>query len=209
MVRVFRISASDSLLESLISQQRCPLTVLANNLSAREGIPAQKSRNTNRKRQNKKDAADSKRENPLQLQNRQLAQELADAGGCTALVSDRVEFFGEQLTECQDGQRKANGVVLVCSKEEHAVSKPTPDEHISHNPTHKMRRMERDSTNPVQRGKVPRQRSRDSCNVDSAWGRRVAEIQEAQVEEVDDEQQFGDPEVVAHPEVDEAEEQQV
>lgn len=72
-----------------------------------------------------------------------------------------------------------------------------------------MRRMERDSTNPVQCGKVPRQRSRDSCNVDSAWSRRVAEIQEAQVEEVDDEQQFGDPEVVAHPEVDEAEEQQV
>ena len=106
MVRVFRISASDSLLESLISQQRCPLTVLANNLSAREGIPAQKSRNTNRKRQNKKDAADSKRENPLQLQNRQLAQELADAGGCTALVSDRIDFMANNLQNARTDNAK-------------------------------------------------------------------------------------------------------
>lgn len=45
--------------------------------------------------------------------------------------------------------------------------------------------------------------------MDSARGRAVAEVGEAQVEKVDDEQQLGEPEVATDPQVDEAEEQQV
>ena len=69
--------------------------------------------------------------------------------------------------------------------------------------------MERNSTNPVQGNEVPRQRSRNGADVDSARGGAVAEVCKAQVEEVDDEQQLGDPEVAAHPQVDEAEEEKV
>lgn len=51
----------------LISQQRRPLAVLANDLSTREWIAAEQSRYTDRKRKNKEDAADGERKDPLQL----------------------------------------------------------------------------------------------------------------------------------------------
>lgn len=70
-----------------------------------------------------------------------------------------------------------------------------------------MRAIERHGADPVQRDEVPRQRARDRADVDGARGGAVAEVGEAEVEEVDDEQQLGDPEVRAHPEVDEAEEE--
>lgn len=69
--------------------------------------------------------------------------------------------------------------------------------------------MQRNGTDPVQRDKVPRQRSADNADVDQAGGSRVAEVSSAQIEKVDHEQQLGNPEVAAHPEVHEAEEQQV
>jgi hypothetical protein len=69
--------------------------------------------------------------------------------------------------------------------------------------------VERHGADPVQRDEVPGQRTRDRADVDGARGGAVAEVRKAEVEEVDDEQQLGEPEVRAHPEVDEAEEEQV
>ncbi|KAJ8106087.1 hypothetical protein OPT61_g9774 [Boeremia exigua] len=105
--------------------------------------------------------------------------------------------------------RKPNRVVLVRRKEEHAVAQPAPDEHVRHNTAHEMGRVESHSADPVQGDEVPSQRARNRADVDGARGGRVAEVRKAQVEEVDDEQQLGEPEVAAHPQVDEAEEQQV
>ena len=64
-------------------------------------------------------------------------------------------------------------------------------------------------SHPVQRNKVPCQRAGDGTDVDRAWGGAVAEVGEGEVEEVDDDEQLGEPEVGAHPEVDEAEEEEV
>lgn len=69
--------------------------------------------------------------------------------------------------------------------------------------------MQRHGADPVQGDEVPGQRAGDGPHVDGARGGAVAEVGEAEVEEVDDEQQLGEPEVRAHPEVDEAEEKQV
>ena len=64
-------------------------------------------------------------------------------------------------------------------------------------------------TNPVKRHEVPCQRPRNSADVDQPRRRTVPEIREAQIEEVDDKQEFGKPKVAPRPEVDEAEEQEV
>lgn len=64
---------------SLIPQQRRPLALLAHNLPSRKRIPPNQARHPDRKRQHKQQPADRKREDPLQLQDRQLGEELADA----------------------------------------------------------------------------------------------------------------------------------
>lgn len=116
---------------------------------------------------------------------------------------------GRELTERQHRERETHGVVLVRRQEEHAVPEPAPDKDISNNASNQVRRVESNSTNPIQGRKVPRQRASNSANVDSTGRGRMAEVSEAQVEEVDHQQQLGKPEVAAHPQVDEAEEQQV
>lgn len=113
------------------------------------------------------------------------------------------------LTESQHRQGEAHRVVLVRCEEEDAISNPTPDEHVRDDSTHEMCRVECHSADPVERDEIPRQRARHSTDVDGARGGAVAEVGEAQVEEVDDEQQLGDPKVAAHPEMDEAEEQEI
>ena len=45
----------------------------------------------------------------------------------------------------------------------------------------------------------------DDGDVDGAWGGGVAEVERRQVEEVDDEEELGEPEPAAHPEHEEAE----
>jgi hypothetical protein len=193
----------------LIGEQRRPLAVFADNLSSRKGVTTEQSRNANRKTQNEEQTADRKRKNPLQLQDGQLAQELSHTSGCTSLAKPNSTKFPSRLTECQDRQRKAHSVVLVRRQEEHSIPDPSPDEHIGNNAPNEMRRVERNRANPIQRDEVPRQRASDSSNMDRARRGTVAEVREAQVEEVDDQQQLGEPEVRPHPEVDEAEEQQV
>lgn len=64
-------------------------------------------------------------------------------------------------------------------------------------------------TNPVQGDKVPCQGTRDGANVDGAGRGAVAEVGKGQVEEVDDDEELGEPEVRADPEVQEAEEEKV
>lgn len=65
------------------------------------------------------------------------------------------------------------------------------------------------SANPVKGDEVPSQRSADSSNVDETGSSAVAEVCQGQIGEVDHEEQLGKPEVRAHPEVDEAEEEQI
>lgn len=65
------------------------------------------------------------------------------------------------------------------------------------------------STGPVKCSKVPSEGTADGGNVDMPRGGGVAEVGKAKVEEVDDEQQLGEPKVAADPEVDEAEEEEV
>jgi hypothetical protein len=113
------------------------------------------------------------------------------------------------LTERKHRKRKTHSVVLVRRKEKHSISQPSPYEHIGDNPTHQMRRVERYSAHPIQRNKVPSQRARNSTDMDCTRCSRVAEVRERQVEEVDHKEEFSEPEVAAHPEVDEAEEKQV
>lgn len=64
----------------LVSEQRRSLAILADNLSAREGIAAQKSRHADSERKEEQDTTDGESEDPLQLQDGQLAKELADTG---------------------------------------------------------------------------------------------------------------------------------
>lgn len=64
-------------------------------------------------------------------------------------------------------------------------------------------------THPIQGHKVPRQRPRNSTNMDQAWRSRVAEVRKAEIEEIDDDEQERKPEMTAHPEVHEAEEEEI
>lgn len=114
-----------------------------------------------------------------------------------------------ELTERQHAQRKPDRVVLVRRQEEDSIPQPPPDKHIRHDPPHDVGAVQRHGANPVQRDEVPRQRASNRADVDGARCGAVAEVREAEVEEVDDEQQLGEPEVGAHPEVDEAEEKQI
>ena len=112
-----------------------------------------------------------------------------------------------KLTESQHAQRKPHRVVLIRRQEEDTVPQPPPDEHVSHDPPREVRAVQRHGADPVQGDEVPGQRAGDGAHVDGARGGAVAEVGEAEVEEVDDEQQLGEPEVGTHPEVDEAEQQ--
>jgi hypothetical protein len=114
-----------------------------------------------------------------------------------------------KLTKTQHTQRKAHGVVFVRDQEEHAVSSPTPDKHIRHDPRSEMVRMNRNRANPVQRHEIPRQRSTHGANMNSSRGRRMAEIRPAQITKVEDEQEEGEPEVGAREQVDKAKQEQI
>lgn len=66
-----------------------------------------------------------------------------------------------------------------------------------------------DGTYPVQGGKIPGQRTTHRADVNEARCSAMAEIGSGKVEEVDDDEQLGEPEVAAHPEMHEAEEEEV
>lgn len=70
-------------------------------------------------------------------------------------------------------------------------------------------RTNHDGTIPVDCNKGPRKRHGDHWSVDEARMSRVAEVQAAQVEEVDDQDQFGPDKVGANKEHDEAELQEI
>ena len=112
-------------------------------------------------------------------------------------------------TESQHTQRKAHGVILVRNQEEHAIPKPPPNKHIRHDPRSKVIRVNRNSTNPVQRNKVPRKRSTHSTHMDRPRGSRVAEISQAEITKVEHEQEEREPEVRAGKEVNKAKEKKV
>ena len=65
------------------------------------------------------------------------------------------------------------------------------------------------SSAPVQRDKVERQRTADDGDMDETRRLRVTEISRREIEEIDDEQNFRDPEVASDPQHDEAEEHEI
>ena len=71
----------------LIRQQRRPLPILAHNLSPGERIAAQQSRDADCKREHEEQPANREGEDPLQLQDGQLAEELAHTRRCLKSVS--------------------------------------------------------------------------------------------------------------------------
>ena len=113
------------------------------------------------------------------------------------------------LTESKVRQSESHRVVLERHQEESSIRQDPPDENITHDPSWKRICMHRAGTNPVQRDKVPGQRTCYGAHVDGTRRGAVAEVGEGEVEEVDDDEQLGEPEVGADPEVDEAEEEEV
>ena len=71
----------------LISQQRRPLPILTHNLSPGERIAAQQSRHADSQREYEEQPANREGEDPLQLQDRQLAEELSNTSRRVKLVS--------------------------------------------------------------------------------------------------------------------------
>jgi hypothetical protein len=70
----------------LVSKQRSTLAVLLNDLAALEGITAEKTGNTDRKREDEQDSTDREGEDPLELKDRYLGEELAHSSSCSRLV---------------------------------------------------------------------------------------------------------------------------
>lgn len=114
-----------------------------------------------------------------------------------------------KLTERQHRQRKSHRIILIRRQEEYSIPEPSPDENISNNASNEMRRVKGDRANPIQRDEIPRQRPSNRANMNRPRRRAVAEVREAQIEEIDDQKQLGEPKVASHPEVDEAEEQEI
>ena len=97
----------------LVSQQRRPLAVFADNLASRERITAHEAWHTDGQREDKEDGTNCEGEDPLKLENGKLGEELADTSG-----------------ESKNRQGKAHGVIFVCGQEEHAVDQDSPNEDI-------------------------------------------------------------------------------
>lgn len=92
---------------------------------------------------------------------------------------------------------------LERDNEKHAIRQNGPDEDVSKDSRHQiMRVIYHQRTIPVDSDKRPGQRSRSDGRMDEAWGRVVAEIQDREVEEVGDEDDFGPDKVRAHKEHD-------
>jgi hypothetical protein len=122
--------------ELLVCQQRCPFAVLADNVAPRERITAQEAWHTHGQRQDKEDGTNREGEYPLKLENGKLGEELTDTSGCAHISLVRTIGAKARLTESENRQGKAHGVILVCSQEEHAVGQDSPNEDIGDDPAH-------------------------------------------------------------------------
>lgn len=92
--------ACESEVRLLVCKQRSALAVLGHNLATLERVLTEKTRDADCEREDEKDGADGKGEDPLELQNRELGEELADAGGCEKLVMiDKLVEGRKGLTE--------------------------------------------------------------------------------------------------------------
>lgn len=157
----------------LVGKQRSTLAILLNDLAALEGITAEKTRNADRQREDEQDTTDREGEDPLELKDRYLGEELAHSG-----------------RESKNRELKANGVVLECSEEEQAISQNAPDEDVRNNARDQILGMlvDSNSANPVKRDEVPGQRSANSSNVNETGGSAVAEVCQGQIGKVDHEE---------------------
>jgi hypothetical protein len=116
-----------------------------------------------------------------------------------------------KLTEGQNGQLETHRVVLERSEEEHAITQDAPDENVCNNAWNQVRRVlvHRNSTDPVKGDKVPGQWSTDRADVNEARRGAMAEVGKRKVGEVDYKEQLSEPEVRAHPEMNEAKKEEV
>jgi len=114
-----------------------------------------------------------------------------------------------KLTSTQNRQSKAHAVILVGSQEKHAINQNAPDGDVGQDPRRERVGVHSSGTAPVQGNRVPGQGPTDDGNVDEPRRLGVAEVRRGEIEEIDDQQEFSPPEVAAHPEHDEAEQQQV
>jgi hypothetical protein len=73
----------------LVSKQRSTLAILLNDLAALEGVTAEKTRNTDRKREDEQNSTDREGKDPLELKDRYLRKELANSGSCSRLVRSK------------------------------------------------------------------------------------------------------------------------
>lgn len=149
----------------------------------------------------------------MELQDGQLSEELAN-GGCYITDEHSPRSFHVRrrtgkLTKSENGECETHGVILESGKEKYAICKNTPDEDIPHNPCSKSIAINQSSANPIKRHKIPCQRPRKRANVNQSRSSAVAEIRDAKIEEIDDDEQFGEPKVVPYPKVDEAEEEEI
>ena len=114
----------------LVSQQRRPLAVFADNLASRERITAHEAWHTDGQREDKEDGTNCEGEDPLKLENGKLGEELADTSGCAHISLVQSREAKVWLTESKNRQGKAHGVIFVCGQEEHAVDQDSPNEDI-------------------------------------------------------------------------------
>ena len=134
-------------------------------------------------------------------------KELAHARSYAKSVNSKQQSMIQRRTKRQHTQRISHSIILVRDQEEDPIARPAPDKHIRHDARNKPIVRDRQGAAPIQRSKVPRQRARHDADVHEARRRRVPEVQEAQVEEIHEQQQFGEHVVAAHEEVHEAEEE--
>lgn len=114
-----------------------------------------------------------------------------------------------QLTCGENAEVETHSVVLVGDKEEETVAHDGPDHDVGQDSGGQRVCIDSGSANSEQEDVVKGQGTGNNGDVDKSRGSRVLEVEGREVEEVDDEQHLGKPEVAAAPEVDETEPEQV
>jgi len=124
---------------------------------------AEETRDADCKGEEEEDSANCESEDPLQLEDGILGEELADTGG-----------------ESQNGKLKANCVVLERSKEESSITEDTPDEDISYDTRDQVLGVlvHGNSTDPIKGHEIPGQWSADRADVNETGRGAVTEVRQ-------------------------------
>lgn len=113
------------------------------------------------------------------------------------------------LTEGQETQGIAKDIVLGSKDVDLPKNKDHPDEDIGNNPRGKVVGMGRNRAVPEQSRQRPGIGTRNGREMDKGRGSQMRPVSGRLAEDVDDEDDLGGPEVVAHPQHDKGEDEQV